>query len=185
MIFDLPTSVEFGGESWEINTDYRDILRILLAFDDPELENPEKAAICLYNFYKTPEKIPRELFQAAFDAAIAFIDRDQNDERLGPRMMDWEQDAQLIFPAVNRVAGCEVRSMPYLHWWTFMGYFMEIRDSTASMVFSLRNKKFRGKKLEKWEREYWRQNIGICNLKRKETAEEKAEKERLKELLGG
>ena len=62
---------------------------------------------------------------------------------------------------------------------------MEIKDTTAATVFGLRQKKARGKKLEKWEQEYWRNNIEICKLKSKLTDEEKAEKEELKKLLGG
>jgi hypothetical protein len=99
--------------------------------------------------------------------------------------MDWTQDAPLIFPAVNRVAGFEVRSVDYMHWWTFMGLFMEIHDSVYSTVLSLRGKKARGKKLEKDEREFWQHNRGICELKPRYTQEEIAEKERLKQIIGG
>ena len=185
MIFDLPTALEFGGRSWDIATDYRDILRILTAFEDPDIPDEEKATICLYNLYVDFEKIPRDQLQAAFDAAIKFIDAgNEGDDRPHPRTMDWTQDAALIFPAVNRAAGFEVRSVKYLHWWTFMGYFMEIKDTTYSMVLSLRQKKSRGKKLEKQEQEFWNHNKNICVLKRRETEEEIAERERLNKLLG-
>ena len=185
MIFDLPTALEFGGRSWDIATDYRDILRILTAFEDPDLPDEEKATICLFNLYVDFEKIPRELMQDAFDAAIKFIDAgNEGDDRSHPRTMDWTQDAALIFPAVNRAAGFEVRSVKYLHWWTFMGYFMEIKDTTYSMVLSLRQKKSRGKKLEKQEQEFWNHNKNICVLKRRETEEEIAERELLNKILG-
>lgn len=185
MIFDLPTSVSFGGREWEINTDYRDILEILMAFEDVELPDAEKGYICLYNMYPDFEKIPKEQLQAAYDAAIEFIDHGSTDDKKPSRKtMDWAQDAPLIFPAVNHVAGFEVRSADYIHWWTFLGYFMEIRDSTYSTVLSLRQKKARGKKLEKYEQEYWKNNQGICELRRKETEAEKAEKARLEALLG-
>lgn len=185
MIFDLPTALEFGGRSWDIATDYRVILRILTAFEDPDIPNEEKATICLYNLYVDFEEIPRDQLQAAFDAAIKFIDAgNEGDDRPHPRTMDWTQDAALIFPAVNRAAGFEVRAAEYIHWWTFLGYFMEIKDSTYATVLGLRGKKARGKKLEKQEQEYWQQNRNICELKPRYTEDELAEKERLKKILG-
>lgn len=185
MIFDLPTALEFGGRAWDIATDYRDILRILLAFEDPNLSDQDKAMLCLYNLYVDLEEIPAELMQEAFDAAIAFIDHGNNSDGPSPRTMDWAQDAQLIFSAVNRAAGYEVRAVEYLHWWTFLGYFMEIKDSTYSMVLGLRGKKAHGKKLEKDEREFWSRNRGICELKTRYTDEELDEQERLKRIIGG
>ena len=186
MIFDLPTTVELCGNEWEINSDYRDILTILMAFEDEELTNEEKAFVCLNNFYVDFENIPKDCFQEAYEKAIEFIDHGSskgNGSQI--RTMCWEQDAPIIFPAINHVAGYEVRSADYLHWWTFLGMFMEIKDSTCSTVMALRQKKARGKKLEKYEREFWNQNRDLCVLRRKETEDDKAEKERLKALLGG
>ena len=185
MIFDLPSTVEFGGQEWEIATDYRDILTILVAFEDEELNDQEKAYVCLHNLYLDFENIPKELYQEAYEKAIEFIDHGNSGKKSGPRTMDWEQDAPIIFPAINHVAGYEVRSCDYLHWWTFMGMFMEIKDSTCATVLSLRQKKARGKKLEKYEQDYWNQNKAVCVLRRKETEEDKAEKARLEAILSG
>lgn len=183
MIYDLPETVTFGGREWEINTDFRDVLNVLIAFEDPDLTEAERAYVCLYNLFPEFAEIQNEQMQDAFDAAVRFIDRGEEGED-GPRTMDWEQDAQIIFPAVNAVAGYEVRSVEYLHWWTFVGFFMEIKDSAASQVFSLRQKRAKGKKLEKWEQEFWNENKKMCQLRRKLTEEEKAEDERLRKLLG-
>lgn len=185
MIFDLPITAEFGGRQWAINTDFRDVLRTLTAFEDPNLTNEEKVYICLHNTYPDFKDIPASDMQAALDAAIDFIDHGQHSDDPSPRTMDWEQDATLIFPAVNRVAGFEVRSADYIHWWTFMGFFMEIKNSTYATVLSLRGKKARGKKLEKDEQEFWKHNRGICELKKRYTDEELAEQEQLKSILGG
>ena len=184
MIYDLPEVLEFGGREWAINTDYRDVLNILEAFEDPDLSDDEKAFVCLCCLYEDFESIPRTELQAAYEAAIGFIDHGSGEDQPGPRTMDWAQDAPLIFPAVNRAAGFEVRSVEYMHWWTFMGLFMEIHDSVYSTVLGLRQKKARGKKLEKYEKEYWQQNKGICELKKRLTEEEKAEEERLKSIFG-
>ena len=185
MIFDLPTALEFGGRSWDIATDYRDILRIIEAFEDPDLTDADKAMVCLYNLYVDLEEMPEDLLQEALNAAIAFIDHGEGDDEHGPRMMDWAQDAPLIFPAVNRVAGFEVRSVDYMHWWTFLGLFMEIKDTSYSTVLNLRGKKARGKKLEKEEREFWQHNRRICELKPRYTQEELEEQKRLKQIIGG
>ena len=186
MIFDLPTALEVGGKEWDIATDYRDILRILTAFEDPDLTQEEKVMLCLYNLYVDLEDMPQEQLQAAFDAAIQFIDHGSGGKD-GPRTMDWTQDAPLIFPAVNRAAGFEVRSVEYMHWWTFLGYFMEIRDTTYATVLSLRQKKFgrNRKKLEKHEQEFWNNNRSICELKARYTEAELEERDRLNKLLGG
>lgn len=185
MYFDLPTSLEIGGEEWVIRTDYRIILSILAAYDDPDLEDKEKIYVCLYNLYEDFENLPQELYREAFEAAMGFIDHGNGDSN-GHRAknMDWEQDANLLFPAVNKVAGYEVRSVEYLHWWTFLGFFMEIGEGAYSTVLSLRSKKNSGKKLEKWESEWWTKNQSICKLKKKYSEAEKVEQDAIKAILG-
>ena len=168
MIGELPRSLEVNGKRYKIRTDFRDVLKILAAFNDPELEDSEKVFVCLTILYRDFDRMRKEDFEAAFSAAVKFIDcgdERETKKRKSPRTMDWEQDASLLFPAVNKVAGREVRSMKYVHWWTFMGWFMEIGDGVYASVLSLRQKKARGKKLEKWEREYWKENRDICELK--------------------
>lgn len=184
MGFDLPTRLEVSGREYAIRTDFRDVLKILTAFDDPELEANEKQYVCLFILYQDFDTLPPEDYGAAYEAAVKFIDNGMEGDGKGPRTMDWEQDAALLFPAVNKVAGFETRSVDYLHWWTFTGFFMEIKDSTYSTVLSIRQKKAKGKKLEKWEHEFWQGNLKICRLQTKLTAEEQAEKDRLKALLG-
>lgn len=186
MIWELPTSLEVNGQEWEIRTDFRDILNILLAFDDPELIPAEKQYVALCILYKDFERMSSEDYSAAYKQAIWFIDNGKDQKKdPGPRTMDWAQDASILFPAINTVAGKEVRELPHLHWWTFLGYFMEIRSGVYSTVLQLRSKKARKKKLEKDEQEFWRKNRDICELKPRLTAAEKEEKARLKAILGG
>lgn len=186
MVGELPRSVFVGGEEYAVRTDFRDILKIVTAFSDPELEDSEKVYICLFIFYEDFDSLPSDDYEEAFKEALRFIDRDADDDdpRKNPRVMDWEQDEAIMFPAINRVAGFETRSAEYVHWWTFMGYYMEISDGVFSNVLSIRLKKAKGKKLEKWEREFWSSNKRICVLKEKLSAEEQAEKDRLNALLG-
>ena len=55
-------------------------------------------------------------------------------------------DEAIIFPANNKAAGCEVRAVLYLHWWTFLGYFGEIVEGLFSTIMSIRHKRAEGKK---------------------------------------
>ena len=187
MIGELPRSIEVNGVYRDIRTDFRDILKILVAFNDPELEDSEKIYICLFILYEDFGDIPEKDYEAAFKAALSFIDQGSTPDDNGaksPRIMDWEQDETIMFPAINKVAGFETRAAEYIHWWTFMGYYMEISDGVFSQVLSMRSKKAQHKKLEKWEREYWSANKHICVLATKLTAEEQAAKDRLNALLG-
>lgn len=83
-----------------------------------------------------------------------------------------------------RAQAMEVRVVAFLHWWTFMAYFNAIGEGQLSTLVSIRDKLRRGKKLEKWEQEYYRKNKERVDLKKRYSAEELAEQERLKKLLG-
>ena len=89
----------------------------------------------------------------------------------------------MIFSAVNKVAGKETRELPYLHWWTFLGYFNEIGEGTFSFVVNIRNKLNRGKKLEKDEREFLNRNKELIKLERPKSKEEMKKEEEVKKLL--
>lgn len=185
MIGELPKSLIVNGVEYNIRSHFQDILKIVCAFNDPELENKEKIYVCLYILYEDFDCIPKADYEAAFKAALDFIDTFiKSDNKKSPRTMDWEQDESIMFPAINKVAGFETRTTDYIHWWTFMGYFMEISEGVFSQVLSLRTKKAKKQKLEKWEREYWQANKDICVLKTKLTAEEQEAKDRLNAMLG-
>ena len=64
-----------------------------------------------------------------------------------------------------------------------MGYFMEIEGGTFSTVLAIRQKKLRGKKLEKWEQDFYSHNKNICDIKARYTEEEQAEIDYLNSLL--
>ena len=122
----LPLTLKVGGRDWRIRTDFRDILKIFEAMNDRELEHEEKIYTMLYILYPDLEKMPVRLYQEAAEQANWFIDAGtQDDEGENVRKMDWTQDEPIIFPAVNAVAGRETRAEKYMHWWTFLGYFMQ------------------------------------------------------------
>lgn len=184
MYWDLPYSLDVGRQEYEIRTDFRVILDILSVFNAPDLTDAEKAEFVIEVLYH-PELPPVEHLQEAFDKAIWFLDCDmkRDDTKPKPRTMDWEQDAPIIFPAINKVAGREVRGRDEIHWWTFYGWFMEIEEGLFSQVLSIRQKKAKGKKLEKWETEFLKENKSLIALEKKESDADLARKEKEKEAL--
>lgn len=185
-LFELPTSLEIGGVGFPIRTDFRDILYLMQVFADPEYEEDEKGAICLRVLYENWEDIPQERQGEALEEAIRFMDGgmpESGRKQKGPRTVDWEQDGPMILPAVNKVLGQEVRAVPYLHWWTFLGAYMEIGESLFSTVLGIRQKKAKGKKLEKHEQEFYKENKGLISLRRKDTQAERERREALKKLF--
>lgn len=181
MIGDLPKALEVQGKKYPIYPDFRNALLIFQAFNDDELSDREKVTVCLECLYAT---VP-ENTQEAYEKAIWFLDGgDAPKPKKAPgKLMDWEQDESLIFPAVNKVAGYETRSADFLHWWSFLGMFNEIGEGLYSQVMNIRAKKAKKKKLEKWEREFYNEHKELVDLKKKYTAEEQAEMERLLKIL--
>lgn len=194
--WDLPTSITIHGIEYRIRSDFRAVLDVLAAMNDPDLFMPDadeweqqavRMSVMTTIIYPDYELIPREDYQEACEKAIHFIDMGMREDnsRPSPRLMDWEQDAQIIIPAVNRVLGKEVRALEYMHWWTFMGAYMEIGDCLFSQIVSVRGKKARGKKLEKWEKEFARENKDLVELRTKYSREELEEQEKLNKMLNG
>lgn len=183
--WELPTSLQVGEVVFLIRTDFRAILDILQYFSNPDYEDDEKWLICLDILYEDFENMPTELYQEAMQKAVEFIDYGcESSNKPKPRLMDWEQDASLIIPAVNRVIGHEVRMDSYMHWWTFLGAYMEIGECSFSHILNIRNKRAKGKKLEKWEEEYVRENRSVVELKTRLSEEQIAEEKRLEDLFG-
>lgn len=99
--------------------------------------------------------------------------------------MDWEQDGDLIAADVNRAAGQEIRSLPYLHWWTFLSFFNAIGQGQLSTVVSIRDKLNRGRKLEDWEKTFYRENRHRVDLPKRYSRQELQHRQRLQLLLEG
>ena len=178
----LPTSAVIGGKEYPIHADFRDILDIFRYLDDPDRPEYLRWRIAVALFYEG--EIPAEHFSAAAEYLSEFISCGQREEKPGPRLLDWEQDTQAIVAGVNKAAGMEVRAVPFLHWWTFLSYFHAIGEGQLSTLVSIRDKLRRGKPLEKWEKEFYRENKARVDLKTRYSAQELAEQERLKKLLG-
>lgn len=157
---------------------------IFSAMNDPGLDTDGKAIALLTILYPEHDQIPQQDIPEAISKACEFLDCGQQEKEWPrPRLLDWEQDAALIVPAVNAVSGRDIRLDPNLHWWTFFGMFMSVEGGLFGSVLRVRQKKAKGKKLDKWEEEFYRENKNLVDLKTRETSEVRAEKDNILKYL--
>ena len=183
----LPTELEVNKKKYRIRSDYRDILKIIQAYNDQELEEKEKCYVALKILYINFEGIPEKDIEEAYRQAVWFIDcGEQYTEKTAQelRLMDWEHDESIVIPAINRVAGREVRTAKYIHWWTVIGLYMEIGECVFSEVVYIRQKLAKHEKLEKYEKAFYRANKDMIDLPVIKDKEELEEDEFIKNMFG-
>lgn len=182
MTYELPTSVTLGGVAYEIRSDYRAALDICLALSDVSLSDQDKAEAVLDIFYPAFADMPTSVYEEAVQKCFWFINcGGEGENRKAPKLMDWEQDFQYIVAPVNRVIGKEIRSVEYLHWWTFISAYYEIGDCLFAQIVRIRESLAKGKKLDKSDREWYRNNRQLVDFKTQYT---EAEEELLNMMIG-
>ena len=187
MIGMLPKTLLVGGVKQPIDSDYRTALKVFVACDDVELLDSEKMEVMLKLIYNDFESISPNDYQEAIEQAVWFLDGgsilDKAKEQQ-KKVIDWEQDENYIFSAINKVANNEVRAVDYMHLWTFLGYFCEMGEGMLQNILNIRIKKNKGKPLDKAEQEFYRDNQELIDIREKYTEEEEKERDRLREILG-
>lgn len=179
-LWSLPSSALIGGVRYSHRTDFRVMLKLLSCLADPSRPELLRWYIALELFYEEP--IPREHVAEAMEYLSGFL-RCGAKETPGPKLFDWQHDAAVIIAEVNKAAGFEVREREHVHWWTFLSYFHAIGQGQLASLVALREKIARGRKLEPYERDYYRAHKAQVDLPREESDHDRAEKQRLLDLL--
>lgn len=180
--FTLPRQAVIEGKTYAIHTDFRDILEIFSYLEDPDLPEYIRWQVALGLFYEDP--LEEEHFLQGARYFTWFVNGGKEDTQPpGPKLLDWEQDAQLIVADVNKVAGREIRELRHIHWWTFLSWFHGIGEGQLATVIAIRQKRQEGKKLDDWEADFYRRNRAAVDLPQRLSREEQDEKKRLLEML--
>lgn len=186
-MYELPTRIAINDQEYKItnNGDYRMVIDCFFALNDVQLNQEYRIYTCLIIFYEDINSIEDiatkfgDDLQTAIEKMFDFFSCGNSGHKTHYKLLDWEQDEQLICGAVNNVAKTEIRALEYLHWYTFMGYYCSIGESTFSTIVSIRDKLMRGKKLEKYEREFKDNNPEYFIWNNKTTEQLELEKELL------
>ena len=165
-MYELPIKIAINDQEFKItnNGDYRMVIDCFFALNDVQLNKEYRIYTSLIIFYEDINSIEDiynkfgDNIETAIKKMFDFFSCNNSGHKAHHKLLDWEQDEQLICSAVNNVAKTEVRALEYLHWYTFMGYYCSIGESTFSTIVSIRDKLMNGKKLEKYEREFKQNN---------------------------
>ena len=183
MIYDLPKTVFLRDTEVRIRWDYKSILDICIALGDQNLSDNEKGLVALNIFYPDFDSISPVDYQEALEKCFWFINCGNEDTGpKSPKLVDWEQDFQMLCAPINRIVGKEIRGLNDFHWWSFISAYYEIGgDCTFAQIVSIRDKNARGKPLDKFEREWYRRNRNLVDFKSQYTD---AEQDLLKKWIG-
>ena len=171
------------GRSFDIRDkgDYRVVLDCFSALNDTELSDQERMIASLIIFYEDLNDVD-DINNIDVTQAVKEMYRFFNcgeEESIGAkfnyRLIDWDKDSQMVCAAINKVAGTEIRSAPYIHWWTFMGYYTAVGDSLLSQVVGIRHKIIKKKKLEKYEQKFRKDNPQYFIWNHKSVEDQEAE----------
>ena len=192
-MYELPISVTVDNREYAIRKkgDFRMVLDCFNALNDLELEKNERIISSLIIFYQdftcVEDIYDCECVETLAREMMKFFNcgSDGEDERKSNyRLIDWDKDSNLICSAVNKVAGKEIRTEQYIHWWTFMGYYMAIGQSPLSTIVGIRGKIARQEKLEKHEKRFRYDNPQYFNMDYKTLEERELDAEMWKMLEG-
>lgn len=157
----LPTAIEIANTEYQINSDFRTALRIILAFEDAELTPQEKQIILLSSLFVT---IPADVEQAIVKANLFLNGGKVDDKEPEPyRLYSFAKDADFIFAAFRQTHGIDLQTAD-LHWWKFLALFMDLgSETTFCQLVSLR-KRIKTGKASKEERAAARDMGDLINL---------------------
>jgi hypothetical protein len=166
-MYELPTSVIVEDKEFKIREagDFRVVLDCFSALGDIDMGENYRVLASLIIFYEDfdedtiAECSEQELVSLVKEMYKFFnCGKEETSKTNNLKLIDWDTDSQMIISAINNVAGKEIRLEPYVHWWTFLGYYMSIGESVLATVVSIRNKILKGEKLEKWEQKFRHEN---------------------------
>lgn len=199
---DPPTELEVGDVFYPIDSDYRNCLTIIKAFEDNELTDGEKIFVMLDRLYVIRDKEGNALTavpdnqQEAAEKAVWFLNcADSMQSADTGRIYSLDKDSKWIRSAFEKTYGI-LFSESYLktgssyHWWEFCYKFLDLDDNSFFIkLMGIRARLNKGGKYATEEdKQFRRNNPELFNLSKKEISMQSAlelEKELISRQKGG
>ena len=184
----FPTKIKIDDTIYEINADFRNCLKIIMAFEDDDLAEMDKYEVLVRRLYKT---VPHN-FEKAVERGVQFLDcgeeRNYNMARNSgsseKRVYKFSKDGRYIYSAIKQTHNVDLEAVEFLHWWKFVFLFSDVKEGCAfsNMVY-LRHKKNEGK-LTKEERAIFNKSRALLDINYDDKPSEE-ERDFMRLLQGG
>jgi hypothetical protein len=135
----LPSTVEVGGASVEVNTDFRHCLQVSLLVDDPTIPEDVKLKGIVWHMFAIWPDVTT--FGEYLDAARDFLKLGELDTRITRRprksrekTFDWDEDQKRLVADFMREYRIDLTDeSTELHWWMFLALFENLSGESATM----------------------------------------------------
>lgn len=151
--FDVDIDHEKVDSVYEIATDYRTILDIMIMYEDGTL-TPQEQAYCMLRMLYL-DNIPEDE-QKAFELAMLFLNCGENDTKKSNTyqsnngsLYSWSQDGNYIYAAINQSHNDILERVPDLHWWKFVNCFQNIKEDCRFSEILCNRLAYKKKKMTK------------------------------------
>lgn len=143
----FPTKIRIKDKIYKINSDFRNCIKIIQAFEDEDLYDEEKYLILIKRLYM--DEIPSEDLEEAIIKGIRFLDlgeESENNEENIKRLYSFSKDNTYIYTGIRQSHNIDLNSIEYLHWWNFVYLFLDIgQDCMFNQLIYYRQRKNEGK----------------------------------------
>lgn len=121
----LPSAIEVDGSVYEINPDFRVILKIYRLLGDPEIEPRHKAALACQKFYR--DAFPPDAYLHLLEW-LPLGGEKKRDPNAPP--MDFEFDADVIYASFWQKYRIDLLAVKFLHWYAFLALLQGLGEGT-------------------------------------------------------
>lgn len=169
----FPTKIKVNDKILRINSDFRNCIKIIQAFEDEDLFDEEKYLILIKRLYV--DEVEENDFEEALIKGIKFLDLGEENKKnsnTSKRLYSFIKDDSYIYTGIRQSHNIDLNSIEYLHWWNFVYLFLDIgQDCMFNQLIYYRQRKNEGK-LTKDERKVYLSMRKILDLDYVEDDEE-------------
>ncbi len=169
----FPTKIKVNNKVLNINSDFRNCIKIIEAFEDEDLFDEEKYLILIKRLYV--DEVEEEDLKEAITKGIKFLDlgeESKENEVNIKRVYSFTKDDNYIYTGIRQSHNIDLNSIDYLHWWNFVYLFLDIgQDCMFNQLIYYRKRKNEGK-LTKEERKVYISMRKILDLDYEEDDDE-------------
>lgn len=168
----FPTKIKVNDKILRINSDFRNCIKIIQAFEDEELFDEEKYLILIKRLYA--DEVEENDYEEAIIKGIKFLDlgEESKESNTNKRLYSFIKDDNYIYTGIRQSHNIDLNSIDYLHWWNFVYLFLDIgQDCMFNQLIYYRQRKNEGK-LTKDERKIYLSMRKILDLDYVEEDEE-------------